>query len=879
MKKYILFLLMLVLIVSSFLPMTSHANSNTYEDLIISEYIEGSSYNKAIELYNGTDDVIDLSQYTLVRFVNGADQSNGSVHVQSLSGTLSSGDVYVIAHQNADAKLLNIASALDTSYGFNGDDAIVLFKDYITSTRSGTVIDSFGKVGEDPGSYWGSSSVKTQNKTLIRNKDVLVGDTNIYDSFDPAVQWISFNEDTFDYIGSYPDEIVIEEPKDEYISSVERVVDGDTIVLSTPVLGVKKVRYLNIDTPETYHMTGDYDPNLINIDPDHSQKYHGELAKDYLNSILKQGDEVIVKVGEEAVDQYGRLLAQIIRKSDGLNTNLEMVKAGHAVTYFIYPTGDEETYLQFQAAVKEAKGKKLGIWNETSPVMELPFEFRARDMNKGYTKYVGNSDTQEYVQPDNYETVPVENRVFFVEEMEAIMAGYKPGFDREPIIADARYAKKYSDIVTVKGIVTASFYAGGETNFFISDYSGGIIVRTGDLNANIGDTISATGTTGEYIGMLQVYPSKVEIIATGGTPEPYAISASEIGEKVEGQFVSLEEVKIISVNKYNEYTAVDTSGSFFTIDTEEVLEIGTNYDHIIGVINYAHSKYKVVTRSSEDIIKNIPLISIEEARNADLDTKVHVEGIVTAAFYAGGKTNYFIQDETGAIVVRIKGFNADVGDKIRAKARTEEYWGMLQIVPSIENVKIVEASVGTPEPKLITSSNLGEDLEGQLVAINYVSVNDVKKYKYNYDYFANDSSGEFTLDSDDQYFNVGTIYETIVGVVDYNYSKYKIRPRSLDDVVVLSFFANYTSGEESLETVTESIINASQYLTTNVMENLLIEQLTASLNYKNAEQHIPVTVQHIMTSLEKLSKGHHKIEVEKIEHELEKIFKKQIKQK
>ena len=45
------------------IPLTTEAATKAAEDLIISEYIEGSSYNKAIELYNGTGSDVDLSQY------------------------------------------------------------------------------------------------------------------------------------------------------------------------------------------------------------------------------------------------------------------------------------------------------------------------------------------------------------------------------------------------------------------------------------------------------------------------------------------------------------------------------------------------------------------------------------------------------------------------------------------------------------------------------------------------------------------------------------------------------------------------------------------------------------------------------------------------
>ncbi len=204
----------------------------------------------------------------------------------------------------------------------------------------------------------------------------------------------------------------------EYSSTVASVVDGDTIHLTTPVLGTTKVRYLNIDTPETYH-------NVV-TEEDASQKEHGEAAKAYLNTLLKSGDEVKVLVEEEATDSYGRLLAQVIRKSDDVNTNLEMVRSGYASTYFIWPIGDDQTYLDYQAAVKEAKDNGLGIWNPENPLAELPFEFRAREQGKGLLRYVGNYGTKTYVEPTEWEKVPVESRVFFASVQEAEENGYTP---------------------------------------------------------------------------------------------------------------------------------------------------------------------------------------------------------------------------------------------------------------------------------------------------------------------------------------------------------------------------------------------------------------------------------------------------------------------
>ncbi|GAA0603691.1 endonuclease YhcR [Virgibacillus siamensis] len=205
-----------------------------------------------------------------------------------------------------------------------------------------------------------------------------------------------------------------------YESTVASVTDGDTIHLETPVLGTTKVRFLNIDTPETYTAHND-DPARDEINA--NQKRFGEEAKSYMKDLLQPGDEVKVKVGEEPTDSYGRLLAEIVRKEDGKNINLEMVRKGYAVSYFIAPF-NEEVYPTYQNAVREAKDAGIGIWDPDDPLMELPFVFRTHDNQEAFDKYVGNSATKEYVLPENWADVPVEKRVFFWDEASAQENGY-----------------------------------------------------------------------------------------------------------------------------------------------------------------------------------------------------------------------------------------------------------------------------------------------------------------------------------------------------------------------------------------------------------------------------------------------------------------------
>ncbi len=149
------------------------STGGTSTDLFFSEYVEGSSYNKALEIYNGTGSTVDLSAYTI-------ELSNTSTPI-SLSGTLASGDVFVIANPGATAVILNVADMQSYNIVFNGDDSVTL-------KHNGTVVDVIGTAG----------TTFAQDTTLVRRSTVTDGATS-YDS----TEWDSYPKDTFDYLGSH----------------------------------------------------------------------------------------------------------------------------------------------------------------------------------------------------------------------------------------------------------------------------------------------------------------------------------------------------------------------------------------------------------------------------------------------------------------------------------------------------------------------------------------------------------------------------------------------------------------------------------------------------------------------------------------------------
>lgn len=103
------------------------ADCEPADGLFISEYVEGSSYNKAIEIYNGTGASVNLGieGYAVEIYFNGSLSPGQTI---SLSGILADGDVFVLAHKDADPAIFTEADQTSSNVKFNGDDAVVLRK-------------------------------------------------------------------------------------------------------------------------------------------------------------------------------------------------------------------------------------------------------------------------------------------------------------------------------------------------------------------------------------------------------------------------------------------------------------------------------------------------------------------------------------------------------------------------------------------------------------------------------------------------------------------------------------------------------------------------------------------------------------------------------
>jgi predicted extracellular nuclease len=164
-------------------------------ELFFSEYIEGTSNNKALEIYNGTGAAVNLATggYAVQMCFNG---NAACALTIPLTGTVAAGDVYVLAQSAANATILAQADQTNGAGWFNGDDAVVLLK-------GAAIVDVIGQVGFDPGTEWGTGLTSTADNTLRRKASIEAGDTSPLDVFDPAVEWDGYATDDFTGLGSH----------------------------------------------------------------------------------------------------------------------------------------------------------------------------------------------------------------------------------------------------------------------------------------------------------------------------------------------------------------------------------------------------------------------------------------------------------------------------------------------------------------------------------------------------------------------------------------------------------------------------------------------------------------------------------------------------
>jgi hypothetical protein len=186
------------------------------DEIFISEYVEGTANNKAIELYNPSSEPIvltgvysmgrdrDGSGVPMLIDITGVIEPHG-VRVFALdkrdpSGTGNEVPISPLLEAVADTFLNPVYVQSNSPMYYNGDDAFVLVK------NGNQIVDIVGEIGYDPGSGWwqlGDPNTRwwTVDNSMVRKPQILQGVTVNPAEFDPSLEWDTLSVDDFSHLG------------------------------------------------------------------------------------------------------------------------------------------------------------------------------------------------------------------------------------------------------------------------------------------------------------------------------------------------------------------------------------------------------------------------------------------------------------------------------------------------------------------------------------------------------------------------------------------------------------------------------------------------------------------------------------------------------
>lgn len=289
------------------------------------------------------------------------------------------------------------------------------------------------------------------------------------------------------------------------VAEFDHAPDGDTAIFYVDG-SYLKTRFLGVDTTEMSTDSG--------IPQDWAQQ-----GKDFTNDMLENANEIVLELDEVAgdFDNYDRLLAWIW--VDGQLLNYMLAARGFADVKYLY---DDYKYNDYLLDVEYlAQNLQLGIWGNDQPYY---------DPNDNYGASAVSASTTS-TSNDNYIT-----------------------------ILDAR-TKSDGTTVTIKGTVTNMI----DTNAFIEDGTAGIYLFTKGRSysaLSVGNEIIIEGVITEYNGFLELTDfddNDIEIMPQTSNVIPEEINLSQIGESLEGQYVSVSDAVITFVD----YTANQNGYSIF----------------------------------------------------------------------------------------------------------------------------------------------------------------------------------------------------------------------------------------------------------------------------------------------------------------------------
>lgn len=555
-------------------------------DLFFSEYIEGSSNNKALEIYNPTSAPIDLSVYEVRQFSNGSSVFNNSL---VLTGTLAVGDVYVIANANAVGEILDVADVTSNVTFYNGNDAIGLYK-------NGVLIDIIGTNAlAEPLSSFPSFDVAgvtaaALDHTLVRKASVIAGNTNWAASAGTNAddsEWVVHPKDEFSFLGwhGFNNEAeILSFGVDEQMAAA--IIDPVAATITLEVLNGTDLATL---VPEFTLSTG------ATATANAVEQESGVSVVDFTNPVVYtvEAESGITKdwtvtITEAAVSTQAEILSFSLVEQIGPAT----INSGTGTIDITVAPGTEVTALV--PTIEVSLGATI------SPLSDVAQDF---------TNAVVYTVTAQDGTTTKAWTVTV------------TISSIIPIYDIQFTPAPSGESPYKDQVVTTKGIVTAKHYnyeGGVFKGLFIQDGEGawnGLYVFNEFMEniPNVGDEIIISGMIQEYYTLTELttasgtVPMTITVLSTDNElPAPTVLTTVEAAkEPWEGVLISVKNAEYtVAADSYNVFGVNDGSGVVYVdddmYDYAGVFEMGKRYD-ITGIGHFSFDYAKILPRFASDV--------------------------------------------------------------------------------------------------------------------------------------------------------------------------------------------------------------------------------------------------------------------------------------
>lgn len=658
------------LVLMAFLSMITLSMFGQASDLFFSEYAEGSSNNKYLEIYNGTGAAVDLTPYVVQLASNGG---AWGTYTLDLSGILADGDVYVIANSAASATILAEADITSTVTYYNGDDAVGLFKD-------GTPIDIIGVQGEDPGNYWPVAGVSdgTKEHTLVRKPNVcspttdwaFSAGTNTDDS-----QWIVFPQDNWDNLGFHTSDCA----------------GGQTVALPTfsPEGGT-------FTSPVNVEITCSTPASTIYYTTDGTDPSQGSTV---YSTPIYVSEATTIKAKAYADDYNPSFIASATYNFPATVSTLAELRAGTlGNTYLV--TG--EVWLTFQ---QDFRGNKY-FQDETAGILiddnagVITSDFEIGDGVTGLSGVLGEFGGMLQLVPDSDPGDPISSGNFPTPQVISVDELF------------SNFEEYESELVQLNAV---TFTDGGGV------FTNGTVYSFEEISNTIGN-FRTTFYDVDYIGTA-IPDIPVGIV---GLPNSRAdgeyITSRSLNDFILGTLVATptfnpEGGDITEPIEVEISCATAGASIYFTTDGSDPDETSTLYTTPISISETTVLKAKAYLDGIDpSLIATAQynfaatLANLAELRDGVIGSTYTIAGEVWLTYQQANRNQKFIQDATAAVLIDDVGGKIttpyNIGDGITGISGVlGEYGGMIQFVPDADP-GLATSSGNFPEPQVVTIAEL-----------------------------------------------------------------------------------------------------------------------------------------------------------------------------